>query len=250
MPEYAVLVAVVLTLGLVGYQFLVEDARRTMGQVGSALNGVEVSRTGVSTNVDATQRVALGHKVNWTWPAAAIVIVTSALLVSRRRNGSKKNGVCRARETEVDVEPTHIFDKRQRILHVLSNDLSALLEGRLAVRHVMTKDLVTIRPHQSVKAALALMEETRANYLFVCDRNGTLVGLLSRYFLQRAGGKKVANVMVTDPPFVTSTALLNPTITQMVNRGVSCVAILDDDQKVSGMLTTIDVQLTLKCPTQ
>ncbi len=55
--------------------------------------------------------------------------------------------------------------------------------------------------------------------------------------------------MTTELPFVAPDAMLNATITHMLNEGVSCVAVVEDGKAV-GTLTTIDIQLTLQAALQ
>ena len=94
-----------------------------------------------------------------------------------------------------------------------------------------------------------MMEEQRLDYLLVCDGNGKLLGLLSHYYLQRTGAKRVADAMLPNPLFVGPDAMLSPTVTHMLNEGVSCVAVVEQDRAI-GMVTTTDIQLTFQAALQ
>ena len=55
--------------------------------------------------------------------------------------------------------------------------------------------------------------------------------------------------MTADPITVTPDSLINPAITQLVNRHISCLPVVEDGRLV-GVLTTTDLMLTLQCTLQ
>lgn len=144
------------------------------------------------------------------------------------------------------AEPKHIFAKRQHLLRILENDVNALFEGRIEVRHVMTRAPLTISPTDSLETACELMDSRNVQHLVVCDDNGLLIGMLSLHFARRSNAKTVGKAMLTEPVTVAPDTLLNPTVTQMISTGVSCAAVAAEGYCV-GILTTADVQLTLQC---
>ena len=83
----------------------------------------------------------------------------------------------------------------------------------------------------------------------VCDAKEKLLGLLSHYYLQRTGATRVADAMSPNPLFVGPDAMLSPTVTHMLNEGVSCVAVVEQDRTI-GMVTTTDIQLTFQAALQ
>jgi signal-transduction protein with cAMP-binding, CBS, and nucleotidyltransferase domain len=93
------------------------------------------------------------------------------------------------------------------------------------------------------------MEEQNVDHLLVCAADHTLLGLVSKHYLQRTQLRKVADAMATQPLFVARNAMLNPTVTHMLNEGVSCVAVVEDGKAV-GTLTTTDIQLALQAALQ
>lgn len=146
-------------------------------------------------------------------------------------------------------ESQKMFDKRQQILQVISNNREDLLCGHLEVWHLADREPKTISPDQSVDSALAIMEKHQLEHLLVCEGDGILVGIVSKYFLLKTDLAKVADAMATQPLFVAPNAMLNPTVTHMLREGVSCVAVVQDGKAV-GVLTTTDFQLTLQVTLQ
>jgi CBS domain-containing protein len=140
-------------------------------------------------------------------------------------------------------------EKRQQIARRLYKHAETLLQGDIEVRHLMTSSPVPVRPQASVAEARRVMEDQCLDYLLVCDADGKLQGLVSHYYLQCTSAKCVADVMLPKPLFVTSDALLSPTVTHMLNQGVSCVAVVEQDRAI-GMITTMDIQLTLQAALQ
>ncbi len=142
-----------------------------------------------------------------------------------------------------------MFEKRQQILRIISNNKEAFLQGKLEVWHLATKNPVTIALNQSVESACTIMEERDVDHLLVCEKDGTLLGLISKHYLQRTNLRKIADAMVSEPLFVAPDAMLNATVTHMLNEDVSCVAVVEDGKAV-GTLTTTDIQLTLQAALQ
>ena len=90
------------------------------------------------------------------------------------------------------------------------------------------------------------MAANNITHLLVCNADGTLVGLLSKHYLQRTNAKRISDAMAVNPLFVAPNSLLNPTVTQIINLGVSCIAVIEQGRAV-GLLTSTDVLLTLQC---
>lgn len=183
----------------------------------------------------------------WLFFATGVsVVILIALAVALSRILPEKRYRPSAGERGVLSEPKDVFVKRQHLLRVLENDVNALFEGRVEVRHVMTRSPVTISPDESLDAACELMEAKNVHHLAVCNDEGLLIGMLSLHYARRCDARTVGKAMLTDPVSVPPDALLNPTVTQMIAAGVSCVAVVAEGYCV-GILTTADVQLTLQC---
>ena len=150
---------------------------------------------------------------------------------------------------EVNPNQDRIFEKRQQILRVISNNRELFLQGEIQVRHLASTNPITVPPQQTVDVALQLMEESNEKYLLVCNQQNELLGLVSEHYLKSTQHKRVGDAMTQRPFFVSPDTLLSPTVTQMLNSGVFCVAVVEE-KKVVGILTTTDIQLMLQVALQ
>lgn len=186
----------------------------------------------------------------WTVSLLLVVVTLTAGWSLWRRRSRKR--IKQPRPLKIVAQETkseQMFEKRQQILRIISNNKEAFLQGKLEVWHLATKNPVTIALNQSVESACTIMEERDVDHLLVCEKDGTLLGLISKHYLQRTNLRKIADAMVTEPLFVAPDAMLNATVTHMLNEDVSCVAVVEDGKAV-GTLTTTDIQLTLQAALQ
>jgi len=144
----------------------------------------------------------------------------------------------------------------------------------LPVTEVMTTPAITVRPADSVEAAIGLLVEHGIGGAPVVDEDGRLVGLLDdtdlilsearlhapttiellgayltlphqqrRYEeeLRHALGQTVAEVMDDEPPTVGADATVEDVATLMVDREVSRVPVVDGDRRVLGIVSRGDL---------
>lgn len=258
MPEYAVLTLIVIAFALIGVEVAGHHSEGIYRQVSSSLAGTQTRHSGQSERrVDgfSLQSRKLDQRENllrWSrliFLVLLAVIATGAWLLLRRKSSGKARKPKALENIEEESNSQNVFEKRQQILRMLSNDSKALFDGALEVRHLMTRNPVTVKPNQTLQEASDLMQNHSVDHLLVCEENGTLAGLLSKFYLQRTNAKTIVQAMADEPLFVAPNTLLNPTVTQMINRGISCVAVVEQGRAV-GILTTTDVQLTLQCALQ
>ena len=175
---------------------------------------------------------------------------STAAWLSLRRKSTKSFVTPRQLATDVASITCHrAVKKRQEICRRLYNDTDTLLMGDIKVRHLMTHIPVTVGRNETVECACEIIEEQGVDYLLVCDANGKLLGLVSHHYLLRSNAKRVADAMLPNPLFVTPDAMLSATITQMLNEGVSCVAVVEQGRAI-GIVTTTDIQLTFQAVLQ
>lgn len=250
-PEIAVLTMVLIaaaipSIGLLGQvaAHLISDVEVSLPGATGSSNMAAVPTTGASPMAAVPGYVSLWSE-KARLPSLAVVAIAVVWLIRRNkfRKGSK-NPRPLAKNLD-DTACCRAVEQRQRIVKRLNNDTHALLRGDLEVRQLMADRPVTVRPNTTVQQACEIMEEQDLDYLLVCDTNGKFRGLVSRYYLTRSGAAKVVDAMLPNPFFVSSDAMLSPTITQMLDEGVSCVAVVEQDRAI-GMLTTKDIQLTLQ----
>ena len=196
------------------------------------------------------------HPIPWTmrfetWMAfassATLLVFLVNLLVLRR--------AVRGTEEEDDVANANgelhdrVFLKRQEIFRILAKDMEILLlKSRLNVLHVMSRHVTSVAPQTSVDEVRRIMKEEHLRHLLVC-RNDELVGIISDRDLRKTEARTAEDLMTPDPITVEPQTLLNPAITQMVQKRISCLPVVHEGAVV-GVLTSTDLMMTLQCALQ
>jgi CBS domain-containing protein/Flp pilus assembly pilin Flp len=142
-----------------------------------------------------------------------------------------------------------LFSKRQQILRILATDMAALLESRLEVRHLMSRRLLTVPPSATREEIQTQMDENKLRHLLVCDEAGRLIGLVSDRDLVSRSGKTAKQLMTTDLITVEAHALVNPSITLLVNKKISCLPVVAEGVPI-GVITSTDLMMALQCTMQ
>jgi len=100
------------------------------------------------------------------------------------------------------------------------------------VRDVMTRNLTSVAPEQSLARIHALLDRERHHGLPVVE-NGALVGIITLADIQRAGGPledvTVAEAMTSRPATVTPSSPVSLAIERMAALGVGRLPVVDDD---------------------
>lgn len=142
-----------------------------------------------------------------------------------------------------------LFAKRQQILRILATDMSALLESRLEVRHLMSRRLWIVSPEASRNDVQQMMEEHKLRHLLVCNEGGELVGVVSDRDLASRSGATAQELMSKDLVAVEPHAQVNPAITLLINKKISCLPVVNNRVPV-GVLTSTDLMMALQCSMQ
>jgi CBS domain-containing protein len=144
----------------------------------------------------------------------------------------------------------------------------------ISVRDVMTADVATLRPEQSVPEAADLLAEKNIAAMPVVDEQGRLLGLLRdddlivsearvhvptfinflglgvpfpgemhhlEKELKQIAGASVADVMDDEPPTIGADSSLADLATLMHDKSVTHVPVVDVDRKVVGIVARGDV---------
>jgi CBS domain-containing protein len=140
------------------------------------------------------------------------------------------------------------------------------------VRDVMTKDVATLRPEQTIPEAADALAAGRYGTMPVVDAQGHLVGLLTdedlivsearihvptyinflgatiplhiHHFeedLQKVAGATVGEVMDEDPVTIAPDATLEDVATLMHDREVTHLPVIDEDRRVVGIIARGDL---------
>ena len=117
-------------------------------------------------------------------------------------------------------------------------------EEQLAM--LMSRDLVTVKPGDDVVDAARKMVDNNVRRVPVVDDEGALVGIITSFDIVSNALTKteindaVENYMVTTVPTTWDKAPLNVAFETMNQFGLKSVLALDDDAKLSGILTETD----------
>jgi len=126
----------------------------------------------------------------------------------------------------------------------------------MVVEDVMTRDVVTLAPEQTLRDAINLLRSKRIRHLPVVDEQ-KLVGIVTDRDVKRATpsvlagvGKdeydnslltiKVSQLMTREPITVHRASPLKNAVEIFINRKVGALPVVDDDHLV-GILTDIDI---------
>ncbi len=141
------------------------------------------------------------------------------------------------------------FSKRQELFQSLMDDSELLLKNRLEVRHLMTREPVTVVPIATLEEMTSLMKERRLHHLLVCGRAGELLGVVSDRDLRSTRGAAAQQLMSYPPLTCPPDTPLGAAITYLINENISCLPVVDNGRLV-GVLTTTDLMLALQCSLQ
>jgi CBS domain-containing protein/Flp pilus assembly pilin Flp len=136
--------------------------------------------------------------------------------------------------------------KRQAILQFLSADTQQLVNGRMAVRHLMSKAPLTKTPDDDVQELRTLMKESVIRHLLVCSAAGELVGIISDRDIQSRDGQEVGDIMTANPITVSPNTSVSTVVTIMLARRISCVPVVEEG-RLCGIVTTSDLLMALQC---
>jgi CBS domain-containing protein len=172
-------------------------------------------------------------------------------LVCRRRTWriQREDEEAEADREILDALDNKRFVKRQEILKVLASDPQALFENRTEVRHLMTTRIRTVRPKTTTEEMRDIMQQEHVRHFPVITDKGMLVGIVSDRDLLGLSGRVASDLMTRSLITVSPTTKINSAVSQMVNRNISCLPVMQEAQLV-GMLTTTDVVMTLQCALQ
>ena len=260
--EYVLVTAGIATAvfaGIAGLGYVVRNSFDSyVRQMHAAAGGVPSVETHAAASTPTLRSPHGGgrHVVPWTmrfetWMAfassATLLVFLVNLLVLRRvvrKNVEVEDAAAENRELH-----DRVFQKRQEIFRILAKDMEILLlKSRLNVLHVMSRRVTSVAPQTPVDEVRRIMKDEHVRHLLVC-RNETLVGIISDRDLCKTEARTAEDLMTPNPITVEPQTLLNPAITQMVQKRISCLPVVHEGAVV-GVLTSTDLMMTLQCALQ
>ena len=126
------------------------------------------------------------------------------------------------------------------------------------VKDHMTKDPVTVKKDESISKAIELMHKGKFHRLPVVDDENHLIGLLTEGQVTETSGKNttslsiyelnyllsrttVGDMMIEDVKTIKGDVFLEEAANEMLQNNISVLPIVDDDNKVVGIITEKDM---------
>lgn len=152
-------------------------------------------------------------------------------------------------EPLADKNRKRIFAKRDQTMAILNRQLGLTSFGDMQVGHLMSKNVNTVMAATPLSEVREWIVQYRYRHLLVCDSYGKLVGIISDRDIHRVTEGTAADMMTRNPITVASTQPVSPVITLMMDRKISSVPVVDNENIV-GILTTTDLMIALQCTLQ
>jgi acetoin utilization protein AcuB len=124
------------------------------------------------------------------------------------------------------------------------------------VSDFMTPDPITVDPSETISDALDLMKTHGIHRIPVVDADNVLKGLITEGLISSNGNAtslsiyelnyllsktKVKTMMKRNPWFIKEDALLEEAAEMMQKHDIGCLPVVDENQKVTGILTQNDI---------
>jgi CBS domain-containing protein len=237
------------TFALLGHRNWTEDSLSSSQNSDGAVNAPSTAESRDSKLESSEPALVTINQQTLTAMIAAFALL--CYLVSRQRRVGRRRALEQLDQDRQRVERIHNkrFLKRQYILKVLSADPDALLENRIEVRHLMTTELRTVRPKTTLDCMKAMMDDEFVSHFPVVTEKGRIVGIVSDRELVGVQARTAADVMTRSMVTVGPGTRIATALSQMINRNLSCLPVIDGDNLV-GILTGTDAVMTLQCALQ
>ncbi|TWT34261.1 Magnesium transporter MgtE [Blastopirellula retiformator] len=194
----------------------------------------------------------LGSMANFDQGVSPIIAVAMLSLAVGVLVGYLISGPWRGRLALVRPAPnaqearrSSLYEKRQKILRRLQDDLDLLLENQVEVCNLMSTLVVRVQPGRSVAEMRRLMSTQHMRHLIVVDETERAVGVISDRDLLAVKDGIAADVMHSPVMAISPQSMLLPTVSHMIENNISCLPVVEEDCVV-GIVTTTDLLLTLQ----
>lgn len=180
------------------------------------------------------------------WLVIAVVLsATVVACVLRYLHPARKLMRDEEEDSVPELNSDAVFEKRQEIYAVLSAHMHALLNSRIEVQHLMSRQLATVPPDASADDARKLMNDNKLRHLLVCEGD-QLVGIISDRDTGQEDAVTARQMMTPDPIRVEHDAQINPAVTLLLRKRISCLPVTENE-RLCGVLTTTDLMMALQC---
>ena len=169
--------------------------------------------------------------------------------LSRVKATEESEAIAEADDASSRLLERAIFRKRQGIFRLLAKDMQILLHDcQLQVQHIMSRQLTTVPLNATAEEVRRTIEEKRVRHLLVTEQD-RLVGIISDRDLAKRNAANARQLATLEPLTVSPETLVNPAVTLLIEKRISCLPVVDHG-KLVGVITTTDLLLTLQCALQ
>lgn len=202
--------------------------------------------------VAATDAAGTGVRLSHIAVAAALSApflawwATGIVRRSRRRRDGPK--LCIPRPTSEAIQ-SRAEEKRQQLWGAFLSDPEMLGQNRVRVRHLMTRDVLSIAPTVSRDVVIRKFQASRVSHLLVCDDGRRLLGVISDRDVAERPGKAAADIMTAAVVAVSPDTSVSSAVSLLIERRISCLPVVERGA-VCGLVTSTDLLLTLQCALQ
>ncbi|MGB6043645.1 MAG: CBS domain-containing protein [Pirellulales bacterium] len=255
--EYALLLAIVATVALVGcyslnrpvtdkFQIVSQRLESNGGNDARRVGRVPAKATGPGSGpgADGTHAEA-SLAQHSTIPLIVVLIGLVAWYLVKRRAGAVRN---RPRPASISMTQirSRILEKRHELLHLLSKKLLDDHNGQMRVDHFMTHNVELTPPSTPIEESHQLIIKKKYHHLLIGKRNGKLLGIVSDRDFNSREGRVAGDIMTTKLITVTPDTDAITAITYMIQKNISCIPVVEEG-KVRGILTRTDLMVALQC---
>ena len=159
--------------------------------------------------------------------------------------GSREDALRIMKKEDVSVVPV-IKNDTNKLVGILTRSDMITNPDEEQIAMLMTRNLITVKPGDDVVVAASKMIENDVRRVPVVNDDGELVGIITSFDLVSKALTKietndvVENYMITTVPTTWDKAPLNVAFESMNQFGLKSILALDDDAKLSGILTETD----------
>ena len=182
----------------------------------------------------------------------AVILLVGAFLVVNPRRTKVRPSTPPEQSTEVEqivAADELAFEKRRLIRRAFSENMRHLLHGNLKVRHVMSRQLTSVRPSAKAKDTLDLMRSKGIRHVVVTNREDFFMGVVTDQECRERENSTLARIMTPEPFSLDADSDFAASITTLIKRQASCLPVTTDG-KLVGVLTKTDYLMALQCALQ
>lgn len=121
----------------------------------------------------------------------------------------------------------------------------------MTIAEIMTVDVVTLKPRQTLRHAAEEVELGRIRHLPVVDDHGRLLGLVTQRDLLAAGpdlDRPIAEIMTSDIKTVSPVTPAYEAAYLLLRHDIGCVPVTDEHGTLIGIVTDTDfVRVAYRC---